>query len=569
MNSYGIRKRLLIIILLVALIPLVIMGFFGYLNTKNIINDREEEKLQNFFSNIEGKLIKFFYNSEKDVNFLKEITKQELTLTNDELIYDTKKEIENVYYHFSKNNIQYDQIKFIDKDGYEQVRINNLEGEPYIVSRDELQYKGNRYYVKQSKNLKEGQIYVSNLDLNRENGKIEIPYKPVIRYVTPIYIEDKLMGFVVLNLNANYILKDIEKVQNENKYNNLMLINKEGKYILHPQKSKEWGSEEDLNTGENFKNDYLDIYEEILTTDQMEIRHIKSNILAWDIVKLDSIKDGGLILFVEIQEDKYLQPLKAFRTLFIIVLIITGLIVSITSGIIVKYFTNPIIKLAKAVSNIGKGNFDVDLTIETNDELQTLSKEIENMSQDLKSMYVNMEELVYEKTKELQKAKDKLEEFANRDSLTGLYNRHYFNEYISIIADQGIEENKQLIFLMIDIDKFKYINDTYGHNIGDIVLKDVASILKKSSRDSDIVVRYGGDEFLVVLYGEHSELVHKYIDRVREKIKLYNENNDILKHELTLSIGFDEYKGKRDILEVINSADKMMYENKMAKRKKE
>ncbi len=569
MNSYGIRKRLLIIILLVALIPLVIMGFFGYLNTKNIINDREEEKLQNFFSNIEGKLIKFFYNSEKDVNFLKEITKQELTLTNDELIYDTRKEIENVYYHFSKNNIQYDQIKFIDKDGYEQVRINNLEGEPYIVSRDELQYKGNRYYVKESKNLKEGQIYVSNLDLNRENGKIEIPYKPVIRYVTPIYIEDKLMGFVVLNLNANYILKDIEKVQNENKYNNLMLINKEGKYILHPQKSKEWGSEEDLNTGENFKNDYLDIYEEILATDQMEIRHIKSNILAWDIVKLDSIKDGGLILFVEIQEDKYLQPLKAFRTLFIIVLIITGLIVSITSGIIVKYFTNPIIKLAKAVSNIGKGNFDVDLTIETNDELQTLSKEIENMSQDLKSMYVNMEELVYEKTKELQKAKDKLEEFANRDSLTGLYNRHYFNEYISIIADQGIEENKQLIFLMIDIDKFKYINDTYGHNIGDIVLKDVASILKKSSRDSDIVVRYGGDEFLVVLYGEHSELVHKYIDRVREKIKLYNENNDILKHELTLSIGFDEYKGKRDILEVINSADKMMYENKMAKRKKE
>lgn len=124
------------------------------------------------------------------------------------------------------------------------------------------------------------------------------------------------------------------------------------------------------------------------------------------------------------------------------------------------------------------------------------------------------------------------------------------------------------MILIIDVDKFKFINDNYGHNVGDVVLMEVARLLKVSSRESDTVVRYGGDEFLVVLYDSDKEIAEKYISRLNENLEEWNKTAKILNHQLTLSIGYDEYNGEKNILEVINNADKMMYEHKMAKRKK-
>jgi diguanylate cyclase (GGDEF)-like protein len=234
-----------------------------------------------------------------------------------------------------------------------------------------------------------------------------------------------------------------------------------------------------------------------------------------------------------------------------------------------SYITKPMIKIVKAVEGIGKGDFDVNLDINTNDELELLGYEIKKMSYELKYMYKNMEEIVGERTKELQLAHREMEEMATKDSLTGLYNRHYFNQYIQSIADDVKNNHKNMMILIIDIDKFKYVNDNYGHNIGDMVLKVVAKFLKNSTIESDLAVRYGGDEFLVALCDSRKINAEKYIKRVEKNLNEWNDNNDILNHRLTLSIGYDEYNGSKHILEAINNADKMMYENKIAKRKKE
>lgn len=569
MTKNTIKTKLLIFIILLGLIPLIIIGYFGYSISYDLIMEREKEKVAFFFDNIEGKLTKFFCNTQKDLIFLRDITSDNLDSANSDLDSLNKNKLENIYYNFSKSNIQYDQIRFIGKDGFEKIRINNDGKKPYVVPKKQLQYKGNRYYFEKSYNLKKEEMYISDIDLNREKGEIEKPLKPMIRFTTPLYKGDELKGFLVVNLNVKYILKDIENLKEQNKYNNLIITDKDGYYLLNPEKSKEWGSSKDLDTGANFKKDYPSLYNIIDKSTSMLIKRVDSNILASYPIKLKCLEDKKLTLFLTIGQKYYMEPVIKFRNFFIVIILISIILLLIIGNLISKRLTNPILNIVRAVNNIGKGHFDINLEINTKDELEDLSIEITNMSQELKRMYMNMEDLVDERTKELKLAHEELEEMAIKDPLTGLYNRHYFNEVIENILDEDkdLSNDEIWMFLMIDIDSFKSINDTYGHNIGDIVLKDVADILKGSSRENDIVVRYGGDEFLVILQGSHKDGTEKYISRVKDKLYRWNQDENILDHNLTLSIGYSGYKESSSILEVISDADKMMYENKMNKKR--
>ncbi|WP_432666138.1 diguanylate cyclase [Wukongibacter baidiensis] len=565
--KYSLRTRLLVLILLVAIIPMSFLGYSGYSNTKKFIVEKEEEKVKFFFTQIRGMMIKFFNSSHRDISFLSSVVEENTTYLDDEIDEESKERLKSFFTHFSQNNIQYDQIRFINKEGYEIIRINNNKGSIYVVPNEELQYKGDDYYLKEISSLDPGEIYISPIDLNRENGKIEEPFKPVIRYIYPIYSEGDLRGFLALNLNVGYLLNDIERRKTQNNYENMMLVDNKGFYLLHPNKEKEWGNVYCLESGENFKKDYSLIFEEIYEDKTLRIESNGLEMLAWYPVELKGIGNKKIVMFMELKENNYLLPLKNFKNLFMFQVIIS-ILALISGGIMISYYlTRPVLKIVKAVENIGKGHFDVELEIDTGDELELLGYEIKKMSYELKDMYKNMEEIVAERTKELQLAHQELEEMATKDSLTGLYNRHYFNQYIQNIDRNNIHLN--LMILIIDVDKFKYINDNYGHNIGDIVLKDVAKILKDSARESDIAVRYGGDEFLVALYDSRKELAEKYIERVMESLEEWNNKSDTLDHKLTLSIGYDDYSGDKHVLEAINNADRMMYNNKMAKRRKE
>lgn len=569
MLRHSIRTRLLVLIVLVAVVPMAFLGYSGYSNNKKFINEKEEEKINYFFTEIRGMMVKFFNITSRDIAFLKSVVEDHMPNSYENLDENNKKEIENILYNFSKINVQYDQVRFIDHEGYEKIRINNDVRTVTMVPKEELQYKGDSYYMEEAYALMPGEVYISDIDLNHENGELETPLKPVVRYIVPVYTEEKLRGFVALNLNVGYLLMDIERRRGQNGYGNMMVFDNHGYYMLNPDKSKEWGCENGLGSAENFDKDYTGLLEDIFSSEKLTIKDKGSNILAWRSVELKGLGNKKLAMFLDISKDKYLQPLSSFRNLFMFQVVVSILALIIGGIMIATYLTRPILKIVNSVESIGKGHFDVELEIKTGDELELLGYEIKKMSYELKDMYKNMEEIVNERTKELQLAHQEMEEMATKDSLTGLYNRHYFNQYIQNIDKNIGGGHRNLMILIIDVDKFKSINDNYGHNIGDVVLKDVAKILKKSARDSDITVRYGGDEFLVALYDSKKELAEKYIERVKECLDQWNSESGILNHELTLSIGYDEYSGDKHILEAINNADKMMYDNKMAKRNRE
>ncbi|PHR72061.1 MAG: REC domain-containing diguanylate cyclase [Arcobacter sp.] len=125
----------------------------------------------------------------------------------------------------------------------------------------------------------------------------------------------------------------------------------------------------------------------------------------------------------------------------------------------------------------------------------------------------------------------KTKDMANRDFLTGAYNRRYFFETSNLILKKSRRDKSKIALAMIDIDKFKNINDTYGHDVGDKVICDVVNVLKNHLRASDLMARFGGEEFCVML----DNISHEDTIKTFEKIRKSFEENIIKTQEYTIS----------------------------------
>lgn len=149
----------------------------------------------------------------------------------------------------------------------------------------------------------------------------------------------------------------------------------------------------------------------------------------------------------------------------------------------------------------------------------------------------------------------KLKDQALRDSLTKLYNNGYLFDFLEKAIGNKVHCGSNFSFLMIDIDNFKLINDKYGHLFGDQVIKNVASKLEALTRDTDVVCRYGGEEFVVILCHADLETASQIAERIRLEIERDKVENKVA---VTVSIGVAFYKNQ-EALDLIKEADDKLY----------
>lgn len=181
----------------------------------------------------------------------------------------------------------------------------------------------------------------------------------------------------------------------------------------------------------------------------------------------------------------------------------------------------------------------------------------------LRSLYENINILIHH----LRKRDERIVSAAITDQLTGVYNRSYFNEYIDKRLAHASRYEENISFIMIDLDGFKLLNDNHGHHAGDKVLAETAALLKRVVRSSDLVFRYGGDEFLLVLPHADCDRAELVKMRIGEAAEEWNQENG--KYEdfrLSLSTGCSTWKRGDDLFSKIKEADALMYLEKKSKK---
>jgi len=145
------------------------------------------------------------------------------------------------------------------------------------------------------------------------------------------------------------------------------------------------------------------------------------------------------------------------------------------------------------------------------------------------------------------------------DPLTEVYNRRALDDMMKKYTRRADRLKKPLSFLMIDVDFFREINSRFGHTTGDFVLLEVATIIKSAVRGSDAVIRYGGDEFLVILADSPLENVEVVMGRIERYVQDWNQSGHLKDFQLALSVGAAQWASGKTVDEIMNEADQHMY----------
>ncbi|WNC73163.1 diguanylate cyclase [Thalassotalea psychrophila] len=254
----------------------------------------------------------------------------------------------------------------------------------------------------------------------------------------------------------------------------------------------------------------------------------------------DLLKNGWNI-YVLLDSNKVINTVEREYLLIFNLLFLAFLISISLAQRIGEQITKPLNFIIKQLQSFEVDNGFIFRPLYSNSakEIVILYDELQRNKNEINNYQNKLEKEVEQRTNELQVANEKLTQLAQKDGLTQIYNRRYFDEHFGLFQKMALRSNNNLAVVILDIDKFKKVNDIHGHLIGDECLKILASILMKEfSRSTDLIARYGGEEFILVI----NQISEKNLDYKLEKLRktiastiMYNQKHEGFK--LTASFG--------------------------------
>lgn len=524
-------------------------------------------------------------------------------------------QLQQLLYDFVSTRNDILQVRIIDTKGMELYRVQKYDEEitAMILDKSQLQDKSHRDYYKKAIQLKRDQYLVSAFDLNQEYHQLEKPYTPTLRVLTPIVEDDKKLGIIVVNLNMQRFIDIFKSVQNRDSY----LVDKDGNFLLHPQIEKTWTKDRGIKyrlkdefgkdiannilNNETYQNNFIYSYPlETVFQNQQGIKIIYSiktpyidsviqtsilNIIAC-VIPFNILV--GLIVIFYYSKIKYQLSKEIIKNDENINLLNKYVPMSIANqkGIIIEvneafcalsgYTKKELIGKTHAILKSGKQDDGFYQNMwEKISNNHIWEGEFENIKKNGQRYWIEM--IIYPKYNLQTKQKEYLsishnitdkklmDKLAHTDHLTNLANRKKIDKELEHSLYQVQRNSVEYVLLLIDIDYFKKVNDLYGHQVGDSVLVEIANILTKNTRKSDIVGRWGGEEFMII--ASHTSLQSGL--RLAQKI-----NNAVAKHNFkiagnkTVSIGLSVFSKEDTIESVIARTDSHLYQAKETGRNK-
>ncbi len=418
---------------------------------------------------------------------------------------------------------RYDQIRYLDEFGKEVVRINYNRETAYVVDRKKLQNKSKRYYFRDTFKLKQGQIFVSPLDLNIENKKIEQPLKPMIRLGTPVFDEKgEKRGIILINYLAQNILDAI--LESSTPFmGSSMLLNSNGYWLLNEDPKLQWGFMIPERKNYNFSLSYPEEWQTILQKEQGQIYTKKGLFTFTTIQPLQKNEKSSF----RMTETESIGSELVDSSLY------SWILITHVSPQILKKYVSP---LQVRIFLLGMGLFFFISLIAWFLALAITKRKI------YQSHLIAM---------------------AHYDPLTCLPNRKFFFERLEAGIAHAQRNKNPLGLLYIDLDGFKDVNDTFGHEAGDELLIKIGERMTSIVRKTDTVARLGGDEFATILFEVNSRegimtAGKKLIQEINKPIELSYGNVTV-----GASIGASVYpENTQDLEELVKLADQAMYVSK-------
>lgn len=384
------------------------------------------------------------------------------------------------------------------------------------------------------------------------------PSEPMrfIDFATPIYdpVTHKVKGVLAAHADwswASHVLQSSLSQDAMEKGIEVFIVNKNGE-ILYPFKSIGQVKPPAFNQQRSiYFLDYWHEDKEYLTTDVPVLSKTQMS-LGWHVVIRQPVEIA-------------LSDVRSLQHQILLIGLILSLILMLITYKLANKFSAPIEILARTAHAVGQGqenlNFETKTTIR---EIQVLSQSLESMTETLLSQKyqlqeanVNLEQKVQERTQELEIANNELAKLARYDALTGLHNRRAFNNYIEYLFEQLSRTHQIYAVLLMDIDFFKKVNDTFGHEVGDQVLQRVAALLPSAIRSTDFVARFGGEEFVVLLPATALDEAVSVAEKIRQTIA---QETIIENHPITVSIGVSvALQQDAEVNDTIRRADKCLY----------
>ncbi len=520
-------------------------------------------------------------------------------------------ELENIFLSIASINTKIMQLRYIDPNGMETVRIDrtNEQNEPFVVQNKNLQDKKNRDYFQVISQMKEQKIWHSRFDLNIEQGKIEVPFRPTFRVALPLLDkQNEFTGMIIVNILTTNIFKTIRNSSAFEHY----IIDKDGHYIIHPDDKYSFNkytrisrtlsqdfpkdSAKILSHPKNCHECYVYTLDDILHNNDKAIMILKAKKTYKDALINNKLQSTLYIILLSILASLIMAMYASIRPAQLQkALQLANKELERFASILDKYVVSTktkkdttIVDVSSAFEAssgyskeelIGKPINIVKNTHTPQDFFKKLWKtliekgewdgEIQNRKKDGSDFWLEQHIVAIKNDKgEIESfvsvgqditSKKELEELSSIDKLTGILNRRKLDEFLEYEVSVSKRYLTNLSLIIVDIDHFKSVNDTYGHQMGDKVLFEVTKIITNSIRESDIFGRFGGEEFLLICPETDQDQAFLLAEKLRKKIENYNFDKIGQK---TVSLGISEFKEEDTANTLIKKADIALYESK-------
>ena len=423
-----------------------------------------------------------------------------------------------------------------------------------------------------NKNKVTNPLFLKNEQWQNKSYNITVPIntlfekKPVIIVAVPVLNEqDKWQGTLAVAVPLKTIIDKLSSIKLANG-SYAWLSDSNDLVVAHPDPSIVMKNRLSSTNNPDFPGFYKIVRQTKLQNNGYG-NYYDTQLQESKIVTFSKIKYlPGWNLFVTTQEVEIFRGIYSIvysvLTISIILMIVFLFIISQLSNKV----TDPIVRLTKDVkaSVTAKSNFI--RIIHSKDEIGALSKAFSRSLQKIHHHTTQLEEIVRERTQEissknnlLSEQNNKLEVLVSKDSLTNLYNRRAFNALVEKELSRAKRHHVSISLAVLDLDHFKNINDKYGHDTGDKVLCRIANELTTSMRKEDLICRWGGEEFVVLLSASTSERVYEHMEEMRERVSTMDFSPA---PQVTFSAGMSTYREGESFTEWFKRADKALYQAK-------